>query len=212
MCSVFSAGDGGLRTDGFARDDRGVSTTMGFVITLGITAVLISGLLIAGGTLVKDEREVVARDQLAIASEQLATGLSDADQLAANAGDGEFRVEFWLPDGAGGSPYSFRVEPQGGGGAQPYTTRLVAESGVLDVSRSVTVRTSVEVAATNIDAGPVVVRYVNVDADPERELVVEDADQAPAPDIVGGLPPPAFAGLDTLWGGDESQLSTMGRR
>lgn len=173
---------------GFTDDRRGVSTALGYVITLGITAVLVSGLLVAGGSLVKTEREVVATDQLEIAGEQLATGLADADRLASAGGDGDVRVELWLPDRAGGSGYALRIEPQSPTPAgQPNETLLVAEAPTLDVSQSVTVRTNVPVAASTVDGGSVVVRYVDADGDGVRELLVEDADQAPDANLGGEL-------------------------
>lgn len=178
----------GPRSDArFGADRRGVSTALGYVITLGITAVLVSGLLVAGGSLVKSEREVVASDQLEIAGEQLATGLADADRLASTGGDGTVRVELWLPSEAGGSDYALRIEQVGGGGSQPHETRLVADASTLGVSQSVTIRTNAEVADATVQGGPVVVSYVDADGDGDRELLVEDADQASDPNLGGGL-------------------------
>lgn len=171
----------------FGADRRGVSTALGYVITLGITAVLVSGLLVAGGSLVKSEREVVATDQLEIAGEQLATGLADGDRLASTSGDGTVRVELWLPSEAGSSDYTLRIEPQSTPAGQPHETRLVADASTLGVSQSVTIRTNAEVAAATVQGGPVVVSYVDADGDGDRELLVEDADQAPDPNLGGGL-------------------------
>lgn len=161
-------------------DRRAVSSTLGYVITLGISGILIMGLLTAGGTLVTNERDVVAREQLTVAGEQLATGMADADRLAATGDGGTIRVEVWLPDGAGSAPYSVRLVSQSTAAGEPNATKIVAESPALDVSESVVVRTTFEVADATIDGGPVVVTF---DDDGNQKLHVEDARNAPAPDV-----------------------------
>lgn len=165
-------------------DRRAVSSTLGYVITLGISGILIVGLLTAGGTLVTNEREVVAREQLTVAGEQLATGMADADRLAATGDGGTIRVEVWLPDGAGSAPYSVRLVSQSTAAGEPNATKIVAESPALDVSESVVVRTTFEVADATIDGGPVVVTF---DDDGNRKLHVQDARNAPAPDVADVL-------------------------
>jgi hypothetical protein len=166
-------------TGRFTDDGRGVSTALGYVLTLGITAVLISGLLVGGASMVRNERQTVAQDQLAIAGEQLTTGISDADRLASAGGDGTVRIELWLPREAGGDGYTIRIEPQSTPADQPNETRIVAESSSVDVTQFATVRTSVPVAAATIQGGPVVVSYVDTDGDGDRELLVESSRGTP---------------------------------
>lgn len=156
------------------RDDRrAVSSTLGYVLTLAISGILVTGLLVAGGTMVTSEREVVANEQLSVAAEQLATGMTDADRMAATGDGGTVRIEVWLPDGAGSAPYSLRLVSENID--QPYETRIVAESSALDVSQSVVVRTTFDVAESTVDGGPVVVTF---DDDGGGKLHVHDADDA----------------------------------
>lgn len=158
------------RPTSFARDDRGVSTTMGYVLTLAITASLISGLLIAGGSYIENQRDTVARDELQVIGDQLASGLSDADRLAATGGD-DVRVELWLPTRVAGGTYT--IELQNESGTNPVTATITSRSTKADVSVEVTVRTTLAVANTSVAGGPVVITARDVDGDSELELVVE---------------------------------------
>lgn len=162
--------DNRRRRRSFARDDRGVSTTMGYVLTLAITASLISGLLIAGGSYIENQRDTVARDELQVIGDQLASGLSDADRLAATGGD-DVRVELWLPKRVAGGTYS--IELQNESGTNPVTATITGRSTKADVSVDVTVRTTLAVANTTVAGGPVVITARDVDGDSELELVVE---------------------------------------
>ncbi|WP_231751450.1 hypothetical protein [Halogeometricum sp. CBA1124] len=49
--------------------DRGVSTTLGYVLTLSITAVLVSVLLVGTGQYVDDQRSQVAERELSVLSD-----------------------------------------------------------------------------------------------------------------------------------------------
>ncbi|KPN31415.1 hypothetical protein SY89_02161 [Halolamina pelagica] len=90
---------GGVRA--LLGDDRAVSTTLAYTLTLSITAVLVSGLLIAGGGLIEDQREAITRDELTVSGQQLAGGLEDADRLAGAAENGIVEVDIWLPADVG---------------------------------------------------------------------------------------------------------------
>lgn len=153
-------------------DHRGVSSALGYVLTLAISGILVTGLLVAGGSMVTSERDVVANEQLTVAAEQLATGMTDADRMAAANNGGTVRIEVWLPDDAGSAPYSIRLDSQTTPAGQPNTTRIVAELRALDISQSVVVRTSFAVADVTVDGGPVVVSFDTAD----RKLHVHDAD------------------------------------
>ncbi|SDM18358.1 hypothetical protein SAMN04487949_1184 [Halogranum gelatinilyticum] len=88
---------------------RGSSTALGYVMTLSITAVLISGLLISTGGVVEDQRDSVARDELDVAGQRLAATLMSADRLAASGGE-DVRVQIQLFDSVVGSQYFVEVD------------------------------------------------------------------------------------------------------
>ncbi|WP_255170021.1 DUF7266 family protein [Natrononativus amylolyticus] len=71
----------------FRNDDRAVSITVTHVITLGITAVLISGLMLGAGSLLESETERSAEGSLKTIGERLSGELSDADRLATEDDD-----------------------------------------------------------------------------------------------------------------------------
>lgn len=160
---------------GTRTDERGVSTTLGYSLTLAITAVLVTGLLIAGGALVEDQRERIADEELSVTTEQLASGIGDADRLADTKSGGTVRTSVWLPDRIAGGQYTIRVENTSAAAEQPARVLIVADSQAVDVAVSLSIRTSVPVANRTVDGGPMVISHVDRDGDGDRELVVNES-------------------------------------
>ncbi|PSQ04092.1 hypothetical protein BRC97_11840 [Halobacteriales archaeon QS_6_71_20] len=103
---------------------------MSYVLTLGITALLISGLLIAAGGTVEQQREETTREALEVVGQQLTSRLMAADRLvAANATDVVVRGSF--PDSVAGSTYSVAVRS-----GSPPTVVLNATRTDVDASLS----------------------------------------------------------------------------
>lgn len=137
-------------------DDRAVSTTLGYTLTLSITAVLIAGLLTAGGALIEDQRRAVVSDELTVAGQQLASGFEDANRLAGTTENGTVRVNIWLPsDVGGGGEYTLQLVNH------PTRERatIVASAGNVDVSRNVSFRTEYAVPNRTFLGGPVELVY-----------------------------------------------------
>jgi hypothetical protein len=128
-------------------DDRAVSTTAGYVLTLGITAILVSGLLVAGGGVVEDRREVTTRDSLDVVGQRLASGLMTADRLATTSDTTTVSVSIDLPERIAGTEYTVSVDPA--------TSRLVLDSSATGVSVSVAFTASTPVADTSVQGGDV---------------------------------------------------------
>lgn len=93
----------------FADDDRGVSVAVTHVLTIGITAILISGLLIGSSTLLETERERGATQSLETIGERLAGEIASVDRLAANDTD-EINMTVKHPRRVAGSTYSIRTD------------------------------------------------------------------------------------------------------
>jgi hypothetical protein len=160
---------------GLVADDRGLSVTLGYTLTLSITAVLIAGLLIAGGTLIEDQRRAIASDELTVTGQQLADGFEDADRLAGAAGNGTVRVNVWLPDDVGtGGGYSLRLVNHPTAADQPARATVVVTAETIDVSRNVSFRTQHPVVNRTLPGGPVTIRFADGDGDGKRELVVSE--------------------------------------
>jgi hypothetical protein len=155
--------------------DRGVSTTLGYSITLAITAILIGGLLIAGGALVDDQRDRIAQEELSVSVEQLASGLNDGDRLAQNTDDGEVRVRIWLPDRVAGGPYTLEITNESSPADQPARVSIAASAQGANAVAKVSIRTGIPVANRTIIGGPLMVTYLDADGDGQRELVVNES-------------------------------------
>lgn len=146
-------------------NSRGVSTTVNYVMTLGITTLLVIGLLVATGTYVEGHQEQTERMELTVVGQQLVGTLSSADGLAQSVDDGDFTVTRDLPDSVARKPYNVAIEKVG---VQRYDVTLATDD--VDVTVQVTTRTTVEEA--EFTGGDVVVEY---DASGSGTLVVDDA-------------------------------------
>lgn len=145
---------------------RAVSTTVNYVLTLGITTLLITGLLIAGGDFLQNQREETTRTELTVVGQQLAGTLSAADGLAESSTDtGRFTISRDLPDSVGGTTYTIRIENTG----TPNRYDVILEAGN-DVSVTVGLTTQTEVEPVDLTGGDVAVSY---DATGSDALVVD---------------------------------------
>jgi len=88
-------------------DDRGVSIAITHVLTLGITAALISGLLLGAGSLLDGQTERSERESLAVVGERVAGELASVDRLA--EGDDEVRLEVDHPSAVSGTGYEVEL-------------------------------------------------------------------------------------------------------
>jgi len=158
-----------------AEDSRGVSTTLGYTLTLSITAVLIAGLLTAGGTLIEDQQRAVVTDELTVTGQQLASGFEDADRLAGTMAAGTVRVRVWLPsDVGGGGSYSLEVVNKPTPPEQPARATIALSAEHVDVSRNISFRTGHPVANRTAPGGTVVISFQDSNGDGDRELVIKE--------------------------------------
>lgn len=118
------------------RRDRGVSTTLSYVLTLGITTILLSGLIIATGGYVEDQRAAVVRTQAEVVAQQTAATVESADQLANYDGSvSTTRIERTFPSRIAGVDYTVLLNPNGN------------DRVVIEVNAEPDVRVSVPTAA-----------------------------------------------------------------
>lgn len=133
-------------------DSRAVSTTLGFVLTLTITTILISGIMVAAGGFVSSEHERVTETELEVIGQRLAANLEAADRVVASSGDEtvtdvETRLE--LPNRVAGTTYRITVEPN----------ELVLQSVDPEVTVRIHVETATDLKPGSVDAGDVTVTY-----------------------------------------------------
>lgn len=144
----------GARTWRLATDERGVSTTLGYALSLTVSMLLVSGLLIAGGGFVEDQRERTVRSELQVIGQQVSTDVATADRLASTAGAGDVVVvDRNLPEEVTGLRYTIAVETDG---SERY---LILSTDSPDVSVRVNLATETTVATTEVPGGDVRVVY-----------------------------------------------------
>ena len=133
--------------------DRGVSTTLGYVLTLTITVVLVSGLMVAVGSFVTGQNERVTESELEVTGQRLATDLEAADDLVEAAGsDPVVVVRSRLPETVAGRPYRVAINESG-------NDRLVLWTENPDVSVTVRAVTDYPLANATLGGGPVRVAF-----------------------------------------------------
>ncbi|UIO98515.1 hypothetical protein Hbl1158_08050 [Halobaculum sp. CBA1158] len=143
------------------RADRATATTLSYVLTLGITALLISGLLIAAGGAVEQQREDTSREAMEVVGQQLSSRLMAADRLV-GAGGSEVVVRGSYPETIAGDTYSIAVRS-----GSPATIEVTGTG--TRVSVSVTAATNTPVADTTVPGGDVEIVYAG------GQLEVRDA-------------------------------------
>lgn len=125
--------------------DRAVSTTLSYVLTLSITALLASGLILAAGGTVESRQQTVVQEELEVVGQQFASKMLAADRLATSGG-GTIRVELTAPSRAAGSSYRVTVAD-----GSPATIRI--ETRNVDVDVTITVPLDTPVVDTTIRGG-----------------------------------------------------------
>ena len=91
--------------------DRGASTALGYVLTLGITLVLVVSLLSAAVSIVETERSRTVNSELSVLGNRLATELTTADSLVRAADDPRtVSLTAELPDRVAQGQYRIRID------------------------------------------------------------------------------------------------------
>jgi hypothetical protein len=144
--------------------DRAVSTTVSYALTLGITTLLITGLLFASGTFVEDKREESIRSELRVIGQQMAAEIQAGDRLARGS-EARFTLSRDFPDTVSGSTYTVRVEVSGS-----TETYLVLRTADPPVEVEIDMVIGGTLQDTSFEGGRMQVRYDTATTD----LVVTD--------------------------------------
>lgn len=137
-----------------ATDQRAVSTTLGYALSLTVATLLVGGLLIASGGFVEDQRERTIRNELQVIGQQVSADVAAADRLASTDGTNDkVVVARNLPNEVTGVFYTIAVKSDGG------ETYLTLSTNSPDVSVRVNVATETPVAQTDVSGGDVRVVY-----------------------------------------------------
>lgn len=143
-----------------------MSVTVGYVLNLAIAALLLTGLFVAGGSLVEGEREAAVEGELTVIGERLVADVQTVDRLVSASDDPdavvvERRVE--LPERVSGTEYVVTVAETADGDD---VLRLASDR--VDVVVELPLRTDESVLETTVDGGDVTVRWDD-EADPNGE-------------------------------------------
>lgn len=143
--------------------DRALATALGYVLTLGITAILVSGLLVAGGTFVEDQREDVIETELEAVGEQIASHINAADRLnQSGVGTTYVNITQPFPADVTGTTYRITLEER----ADPV---LRLESNRPTITTEIGLTNTTAVGQSTASGGSVLIQY-----DPDQNAVVID--------------------------------------
>lgn len=138
-------------------DARAVSAVLGYVITLGIVTLLVSGLFMAAGDFVQSEHERAIRSELEVVGNRMAADIAAVDRLALAAdADGEVRLRTDMPARAAGASYQIEIS-QSAVSSDVYHLNLTTRDPRVTVE--VRVRTATALTEGTVNGGDVVVVY-----------------------------------------------------
>ncbi|KAA9398149.1 hypothetical protein Har1130_05195 [Haloarcula sp. CBA1130] len=137
------------------RESRAVSTPLGYALTLAITAILVTGLLIAGTGFVEERQESVIREELSVIGQQVAADFARVDRLVVAADSSGASLTATtrqtFPERVSGSNYRLSLDPG--------TERLVLTSTEPEVRVTVSVTNRTSLQESTVDGGIVEVAY-----------------------------------------------------
>ena len=100
--------------------ERAVSPVVGYVLTLGISTLLVSGLLIAATGFVDTQRERTTESELQVVGQQVSADIAAADRLYRTDGATDIVIKRDLPDSVVGSQYTVFVRSDDDGPTDAY--------------------------------------------------------------------------------------------
>lgn len=145
--------------------DRAVSSTLGYVLTLAIAALLVGGLLTAGGNFVTTQRDVVVEEELTVVGQQLSANVEQADRLvvASSGADPVVQLNQTFPRNVARSQYVARLDAD--------RDQLILTSTDPEQTVRINVTTRTDLRDSTAAGGEVTVRYDNA----TDQLVIDNA-------------------------------------
>lgn len=99
--------------DSFFTDDRAVSIAVTHVLTIGITTILITGLLVGGSGLLEAEKDRATDTELRTIGNRMASEVSSTYYSAEDAGGGTMAVRVSHPEYVAGNNYNVEIKDTG---------------------------------------------------------------------------------------------------
>lgn len=142
-------------------NDRGISPVLGYVLTLGIVTLLISGLFIGAGGFVENQNDRAIRSELNVIGNRLAADIAAVDRLAlATGASGEASLRTDLPLRTAGQAYEISITDLDGSDSVHVINMTVLE---LEIEVKVQVKTETDLVNTTISGGNVLIEYDGMD-------------------------------------------------
>lgn len=138
---------------GLRGDDRGASIPLTHALSLGITALLVAGLLLGSGQLLNRQADRVVEKGSADISESVANELIRADRLAASGDDSAFDSRVAFPARMGGDKYDIAIT-QGS-----TSSTAVVYTNATTVTYHVQVQLETDVCGRSVNGGPIKIVY-----------------------------------------------------
>jgi FlaG/FlaF family flagellin (archaellin) len=138
------------------REGRAVSPVVGYVLTLSVTTLLVSGLVIAAGGFVEDQRERTSRSELRVVGQQVSADIAAADRLNRTEGATDVEITRSIPERVVGSQYTVAVRTDSSGPTVPYLELTTVRP---EVTVEVAVANETAVAETSVSGGEIRTRY-----------------------------------------------------
>lgn len=132
--------------------DRGVSFTVSYVLSLSIAVLLISGVVIATGEVVRDQRESTVRSEATVVGDEVAASVMTADRLVRTGTNPTLTMAVELPDQLADSSYSVAVNATG-------TPAVVVKTASPTVRVRVPLATNTNLTSTTVTGGDLAVVY-----------------------------------------------------
>ena len=145
-----------MQADRLRDDHRGVSITVSHVLTIAITAVLISGLIIAASGALTGQRERAARSQLDTVGQRLAFEVEQVDSLVTRGDAANATLDTDHSDWIVNSPYEVTLTEDDCNGA---ATCLVLTVRGFDTRTVVGVDVSASIEESTAPGGDVRIVY-----------------------------------------------------
>lgn len=98
--------------EAFVPDERGVSTAVSYILAIGITVILVSGLVVGMNSMMGSHSDRAVDSELRVIGEGLGTEITSVDRIAMSASPDDkhvMRVE--APMFIAGEPYRIELEP-----------------------------------------------------------------------------------------------------
>lgn len=139
-------------------DNRGLSAVLGYVMMLGITTLLVTGLFFAAGNFVENQHDRAVRAEFEVIGNRIAADIAAVDRLVLAAdGDGRMELLVELPPWVASQTYQIETSDAGADNVSIIT--LSTTTGGEETRVEVRVKSSTPIAEGTVGGGDVRVVY-----------------------------------------------------